>query len=157
MDSRTLVAFVAMALVGSPAAAIEPVAAEIEDLAWMAGNWSLDGGAMVTEERWLGPAGGTMVGLNRTVEGDHTTGFEFLRLAERNGGVVLYASPAGRCPATEFVLIEVDAESAVFANPDHDFPQQISYRRLGQRLHAEIEGVENGEHRRAGWVFERVP
>ena len=129
----------------------------IDELAWLAGHWRVTMGEAVIEEGWLGPAGGTMLGVNRTIAGEHTVGFEFLRLEERDGGVVLFASPGGRFPATEFTLVELEGQRAVFANPDHDFPQRISYRREGTRLYAEIEGAEAGEKRKTGWVFVLMP
>jgi len=75
----------------------------------------------------------------------------------RAGGVVLHASPGGRFPTTEFALVDLDDQRAVFSNPDHDFPQRITYQRDGNRLHAEIEGAEDGEKKVAGWIFELAP
>lgn len=40
---------------------------------------------------------------------------------------------------------------------EHDFPQQITYRREGDRLHAEIEGITDGEKLKTGWVFDLMP
>ena len=54
------------------------------------------------------------------------TGFEFLRIVERDGGLVYIAQPGGRS-ATEFVLTELDTQRAVFVNPRHDYPQRIIY------------------------------
>jgi hypothetical protein len=139
------------------AASDEPIAATVDDLGWIAGHWRLERTGSVVEEGWLGPSGGSMLGVNRTVSGERTTGFEFLRLEEREGNVVLHASPGGRCPATEFELVECDGRRAVFANPGHDFPQTITYRRDGTELHTEISGIDNGEEKKAGWVFELMP
>jgi len=149
--------FFAIALIASTAGAGEPIQREIEDLEWLAGHWRGTMGGAVVEEGWLGPAGGTMLGVNRTVASGQTVAFEFLRLEERNGGIVLLASPGGRFPATEFALIELEGQRAVFANPTHDFPQRISYRREGTRLHAEIQGEDGGEHKKVGWIFELMP
>jgi hypothetical protein len=53
-------------------------------------------------------------------------GFEYLRIVERDGGLVYIAQPAGRA-ATEFVLTEWTATRAVFDNPRHDYPKRIVY------------------------------
>ena len=52
--------------------------------------------------------------------------FEYLRIVERDGGLVYVAQPGGRSP-TEFVLTKIDGSRAVFENPRHDFPQRIVY------------------------------
>jgi hypothetical protein len=149
--------FVLIVLTSTTATAGDPIRPEIGALGWLAGHWRAAVEDAVIEEGWLGPAGGTMLGVNRTLADDRTVGFEFLRLEERDGGIVLFASPGGRFPATEFTMIEQEGQRAVFANPDHDFPQRITYRREGDRLHAEIEGAEAGEKKKIGWVFELVP
>ena len=50
----------------------------------------------------------------------------YLRIVERDGGLVYIAQPGGN-PPTEFVLTELDKKRAVFVNPRHDFPQRIIY------------------------------
>ena len=53
-------------------------------------------------------------------------GFEFLRIVERDGGLVYIAQPGGNAP-TEFVLTELNNQRAEFVNPRHDYPQRIVY------------------------------
>lgn len=156
MKSTSLIAAI-LTLNVAVAAATPPDNATVKDLAWMAGHWRLDQGTTVVEEGWFAPAGGGMVGMNRTVSGNRTTAFEFLRIQETDGGIVLFASPGGRCPETEFTLIGLDGHRAVFSNPEHDFPQRIIYRREGDHLHAEIEGTTGGKAKKVGWVFELMP
>jgi len=153
-----IVSLAAAVLTAAAVAAAAPLeSATVQDLAWMAGHWRLEHGTTIVEEGWFAPAGGSMVGVNRTVSGEATTGFEFLFLRETDGGVVLSASPDGRCPATEFVLTELSGQRAVFSNPEHDFPQRIVYSREGDRLQGEIAGSSDGEERKIGWVFELMP
>src|SRR5439155_18911312 len=85
---------------------------------------------MTLEERWTPPAGGAMLAVSRTLKGDRMVAFEFLRIVERNGGLVYVAQPNGR-PPTDFVLTEVTADSAPFANPADDFPKMIGYAKRG--------------------------
>lgn len=54
------------------------------------------------------------------------TAFEFLRIVEKDGGLVYVAQPGGR-PPTEFVLAAIDAARATFENSAHDFPKMIRY------------------------------
>ncbi|HVS02327.1 MAG TPA: DUF6265 family protein, partial [Thermoanaerobaculia bacterium] len=129
-----------LASTSAPAAASAPErpAATLADLAWMTGSWEGTSGEVRMEEHWTAPAGGLMVGMHRDV-GEGRSFFEFLRLEETAAGITYLASPRGR-PATPFPLVEVGEQRAVFANPEHDFPQRIVYWREGARLCARIEG-----------------
>jgi hypothetical protein len=106
-----------------------PAKATIGDLAWIAGNWvgtRGTGGTITFEERWSPPKGGAMLATSRTVSRDKMSAFEFLRIVERDGGLVYIAQPGGIAP-TEFVLTELSAKRAVFDNPRHDYPKRITY------------------------------
>jgi hypothetical protein len=68
-----------------------------------------------------------MLGVSRTInKSGKMSAFEYLRIVERNGGLVYIAQPGGR-PPTEFTLTELSATRAVFENPRHDSPQRIVY------------------------------
>ena len=105
-----------------------PTEAVIDDLGWLAGAWvgKRSSGSSV-EERWSPPLGGAMLAVSRTV---NTSGkmvaFEYLRIVERDGGLVYVAQPGG-AKATEFVLTELTPSRAVFDNPRHDYPKRIVY------------------------------
>ena len=102
----------------------------ISDLAWMAGGWrTAAGGRAQIEEHWMSPAGGSMLGMGRTVVGDRTVEFEFLRLEQRADAVYYVASPGGQCPSTDFKLTRLSAQEAIFENPQHDFPKRVIYKK----------------------------
>jgi hypothetical protein len=103
-----------------------PAKAAIDDLAWLAGTWVGTRGAASIEERWSPPGGGAMLAASRTVSRGKMTAFEYLRVVERDGGLVYIAQPGGR-PPTEFVLTALSTKRAVFENPRHDSPQRIVY------------------------------
>lgn len=116
----------------------------ISDLGWMSGDWQTDaGGRAVSEEHWTRPAGGSMIGMSRTLAGDRTVSFEFLRLEQRAEAIYYVASPNGRCPATDFKLTRLSGQEAIFENPAHDFPKRIIYRKNSEgALAASIDGGE---------------
>lgn len=106
-----------------------PAKATTADMAWLAGAWVGTrgaGGATSIEERWSPPLGGSMLAVSRTVSRERTRAFEYLRIVERDGGLVYIAQPNGAAP-TEFVLTELGTNRAVFENPRHDSPQRIVY------------------------------
>jgi len=157
MQTKTLfaLALAALATTSSAAQTVRPAAkATIAQIAWIAGTWSGGGGGATFEERWTPPAGGAMLAVSRTLKGDRMVAFEFLRIVERNGGLVYVAQPDGR-PPTDFVLTEIAADSATFENPSHDFPKMIRYARQADgSLEARIS---DGGQRAQSFVFRRTP
>ena len=104
----------------------EPAKATIADMAWLTDAWAGTRNTSSIEERWSPPRGGAMLGVSRTVRGEKMTAFEYLRIVERDGGLVYVAQPGGKSP-TEFVLAELDNQRCVFLNPRHSYPQRIVY------------------------------
>lgn len=125
-----------------------PVATDpagLEPIAWLAGSWTTSAGGDRTEELWTAPAGGTMLGVGRQLQGGRTRFFEFLRIVAREDGVFYVASPAGRTP-TEFRLVDHRPGYARFENPEHDFPTTIEYRRRADGgVTARVSGTRDGE------------
>ena len=134
----------------------EPARATMVDMAWLAGAWTGTRGSSSIEERWSPPSGGAMLGLSRTVKNGRMSSFEYLRVVERNGGLVYVAQPNGKS-ATEFVLTELADQRAVFQNPRHDYPQQIVYELSDEgALSATIGFINGGSGTRFEFVREGV-
>lgn len=82
--------------------------------------------------------------------------FEFLRIVERDGGLVYVAQPNGAAP-TEFVLTEFSAKRAVFENPRHDYPKRIAYELSADGgLTATIGYIKGGSPRRFEFKREKL-
>ena len=111
-------------VVSPPTQTSAKVTASIKQLAWLSGVWIRVSGG---DERWTPAASGSMLAIGRTIRNGVMSEFEFLCIAERNGGLVYQAMPNGRSPATDFTLTQIDANSATFENPAHDFPKSIRY------------------------------
>jgi hypothetical protein len=126
----------------------------ISDLAWLVGGWKNEMSSIVTEERWTPAAGGAMLAISRTVKDNKMVAFEYLRIVERDGGLVYIAQPNGQ-PPTEFVLTGLSAQSATFENPRHDFPKMIRYTlRPDGKLEARVsDGGQQGE----SFLLTRLP
>jgi hypothetical protein len=125
----------------------KPAAGKLDQLAWLAGSWELEAKGAQTEEHWIAPKGGTMLGCGRTIARGKTVFFEFLRLEERADGELYYvAHPAGRSPGTDFKLTSSTESSWTFENPAHDFPRSIRYTRNADgSATAHLEGLEGGQ------------
>lgn len=133
-----------------------PADAHLAGLSWMAGAWMSSDEGVIVEEQWTQPRGGTMFGVNRTVQDDETAFFEYLCIQHTPDGVFYMASPKGRQPAIPFRLVSSGASSATFENLEHDFPQRIIYRREGDMMHARIEGKRNSRLHAEEWTWRKA-
>lgn len=152
----TTLALLLLALAG-PAAHAQRASATAARLGWLAGCWEARSGGTVVEEQWMRPRAGSLLGMSRTVAGDVAAGHELMRIVERGGGLVFQAHPSGQAGA-EFPAVEVGEGRVVFAEPAHDFPQRILYRRAGaDSLVARVEGARGGAVRGSDFRYARVP
>lgn len=138
----------AIALTGTIA---EP---RVADLSWLAGYWlSCEDGQEVSET-WSDARADLMVGHGVTVTNGRAS-FELFHIAPHDGGIAYFAQPSGRAFAV-FGATEVGPDQATFVNPEHDFPQRVSYRREGDVLTARIDGQIDGEARSMEWRYRRA-
>ena len=151
-----LVGIGALLLLGTTLSTKPIQAASISDLSWLAGCWSSRGGEAGSEEHWLAPAGGSMLGVGRTVVDGKTVAHEFMQIRETEPGKLAFiARPSGQAEAS-FPLARLGENEVVFENPSHDFPQRVVYRRQGEELQARIEGTETGTDKRIEFPMDRV-
>lgn len=132
-----------------------PQTPTMSDVSWIAGGWqTAPGGHRQIEEHWTAVAGGSMMGVSRTVAGDKTVEFEYLRIEQRADGIYYVAHPKARCPGTDFKLTRASATEAVFENPQHDFPKRIIYRKTDDGLTASIDAGEGSKA--MSFVFKKM-
>lgn len=148
---RALPLFGLLLILSLPGRAAEP---GIDDLSWLSGQWVGQEGDRRMEEHYMHPAGGIILGMSRTVRPGKAPQVEFIRIGpDGEGRLAYHAHPMGQAPAS-FALVESAPGLAVFANPLHDFPQKITYRRAGDSLTATIEGPgKDGNVQRFGWSW----
>ena len=130
--------------------------AGIAGLAWLAGCWEMRSGARVTEEQWMTPRGGAMLGMSRTTRNDSLVEFEHVRMETRGPDLYYVASPSRQATA-EFKATSLAAGTVTFENPAHDFPKKIFYTMHGEdSMAAAIEGPRGGTTRRITYPYRRV-
>lgn len=129
----------------------------VDQLQWLAGCWSYVGREAGSGEVWSSAAGGTMLGTARVVREGETVSHEFLMIREsKDGGLEYVAHPSGQATAV-FRLETLESRRVVFADPEHDFPQRITYHLRPDRvLAARAEGVVSGEERAVDFPMERA-
>jgi hypothetical protein len=146
------------ALVLSVAMAQTP---KVEDLAWLAGNWSCEIWGGTFEENWSKPSGGTMQAMGRHIADGKTGMMEFLSLELVGGKVAMFIAVGtlskGPQPPDRFDLIKLDGKSAVFEREkEDDFPKTISYTlKSADAMDCVLTGSQNGKEQRADFHFVR--
>lgn len=153
MGTRFTVLFL-LSLSLAPASADD---VSVAGMRWMAGCWDYVGAEPGSGEQWMTPAGGSMLGMSRTVKNGKTVAFEFLRIAlDDEGTPALFAIPSGQA-ATTFTLLRQSDNEVAFENPSHDFPQRVIYRLTpGPTLIGRIEGTASGKARSVDFPMKKV-
>ncbi len=130
--------------------------ASLDRVAWLGGCLEMRSGDLVIEEQRMGVRGASMLGMSRTTSPKGLVEYELTLIHERGGKLVYEAHPSGQ-PAAVFTAIAVTTDSAVFAAPEHDYPQVVGYRRVGaDSVVAWIDGVSRGRQRRIDFPYRRV-
>ena len=110
--------------------------AESGNLDWLAGCWVTPDQS--AQEVWVIEDADLLLGFSVNVRDSKVGFFELMtirRTADDNW--VFTAYPAGQEPGS-FKATQIDTQSVVFSNAEHDYPQQIMYRREADRLLATI-------------------
>ena len=129
------------------------LAGDIDKVGFLAGCWEGSG----TVEMWTKPAGGSMLGLSRTVRNGKLAASEFMTISESAEGLVFEARPGLAASSTKFALKDITAISITFENPSHDFPQRVIYRLVkpGELL-GRIEGAKGGKTMAVDFPYKRA-
>lgn len=110
------------------------------DLAWLVGCWVTPDKS--AQEVWVVNNEQSLAGFGVAINGDKVGFYEVLSINQSADGTWIYtAHPSGQASAS-FVAVEITENTVVFANPDHDYPQEIRYKREGNHLYATISLLE---------------
>jgi Domain of unknown function (DUF6265) len=167
LSCTALTAVVAVPVGAQAPAAPEPSAktadaaiTDVAALAWLDGCWAGTVNQRDFREQWSPMRGGVLLGFGSTVFQGKLQSHEYLRIEPRTDGVYYVAIPSEqKQDAFKLVSITTDDKDTIFtfANPDHDFPQRIIYRRgTGGWLFATIEGKLKGEDRQVIYPMRRI-
>ncbi len=129
----------------------------VADLGWLAGVWSGSDGSSDWEAVYSTGAGGHLVGASKELQQGRVVMTDFEHFYERDGELRMTPYPFGKA-SVEFTLAEYDGatRTAVFENPEHDFPRRFEYRRTGETtLEIALEGDMGGEDARFVLSFAR--
>jgi hypothetical protein len=116
--------------------------------AWLEGCWITPDG--MTSERWTAVSNDYLFGLNVTVTGGQVGFFEQLRIEPGEAGPTFQAYPRGVGPVG-FAMASSAEQAISFIRPEHDYPQRISYSRVGDVLTATVSLLDGS--RPNSWLY----
>jgi hypothetical protein len=155
------VILLAALLTGGAAAMVQsnrPPLANISELGFMAGCWrGPSSGGAVIDEYYTAPSENMLLGVSRYTKDGRVVNFEFTTVtAQGDTNLLFTARPSGQEPG-DFNLTALKPGHVVWSNPRHDFPQVITYRRVGaDSLVARIEGPGESGTRSMEWRMKKV-
>lgn len=120
---------------------------------WMAGCWEQQDGERWTEECWMAPRAGIMLGASRSGRGAKLGSWEAMQITASDGAdaaILFWASPAGGA-RTRFVRLASAEPGLTFGNIENAYPQRIRYWREGENLMAEISMADGSRPMR--WTY----
>jgi hypothetical protein len=146
----------AIAFIGAAALAACASGPEREDtgrFGFMVGCWQSkpDANGQVNKEVWSAPQGGLMFSWATAMKGDQLVSFEQTRIDLRSNRATYTASPDGQRPVVFTEAGPASPNSVTFENPQHDYPQRISYRVEKDGLAATISRMDGSRPVQYGW------
>ena len=109
---------------------------DISELVWLVGCWTTADKS--AQEVWVTGGDQSLNGFAVAVGDNRVKFYEVLRIDTTPDGAVVYtAHPSGQEPAS-FTATEISENRVVFENPQHDYPQVITYSREENLLSARI-------------------
>lgn len=130
--------------------------ADIYVFQWLIGTWSEAAGDRITTETWVRIDDQTLSAEGKTVKSGKTVFEEKLTIQITNEGIYYIADVAHNSEPVWFKLTLFSSGEAVFENRQHDFPQKLHYKLLGDAMYVEIEGLnKDGKTETVNIVYRR--
>lgn len=126
----------------------------VQSLGFMSGCWTTPKGAPEEyRECYTAPYAGIIQGSSHAVKNQKTVSFEFSLIAEKDGKVTYTPFYNGK-QLSVFTLTKIEGQSALFENPENDFPKKLIYRRNADRsLTARTEGASATDAQNQEWTM----
>jgi hypothetical protein len=131
----------------------------IQKTEWLIGNWENRTPKGTFYESWNKTNDNELSGKSYIIKENDTVVFEtiqLLREQERLFYIPIVSDQNNKQPI-RFAATMISENRLVFENPQHDFPQIISYTKISaDSLVAQISGIKNGKERRQIFPMKRV-
>lgn len=123
-------------------------AQRVKDGKWLIGTWENKTKKGTTYECWSKISDTELTGRSYLIKGNDTIILETLRLVQEQHGIfyIPTVTQQNKGLPVKFALKKMTGDYMEFENPEHDFPQMITYRKISpDSLIAEISGTLNGQ------------
>jgi len=131
----------------------------IKNLSWLAGKWQDTTSDGITYENWTIVNDSVMNGISGMIKGKDTTVYETIALQLQRDGLfyIPTVKDQNEGKPVPFKLTQAVGDSFVFENPQHDFPDKITYTKISAAaLLAKISGKINGQYHAELFPMARV-
>ncbi|AYL93917.1 DUF6265 family protein [Mucilaginibacter celer] len=152
-------AFVFLACLLSTTISYAQTKQPIAQAQWLIGNWKNQSAKTLDIESWKKLNDSTYQGRSYSLAGTDTVSSEHIRIEQHAGK--LYYIPTVKNQndgkAVTFTLTSSTGKQLVFENPEHDFPQKITYTQINKdSFVAEISGNRKGKFKAIPFPMKRV-
>ncbi|MBL7941516.1 MAG: hypothetical protein JNM00_02060 [Flavobacteriales bacterium] len=132
----------------------------ISETSWLVGSWICDFGQGVQMlEQWKEGRKGELHGISYQIVNGDSTIFETIVLKVENDQLhyIVTAPDENGTTPIDFVSTGGKNNTWIFENPAHDYPQKITYTRVGKdSIMAEISGNMNGTFKAIPFPMKRL-
>lgn len=145
----------------TPASKEKPAAKKyaLEKIKWLLGAWENRADGTLITESWEQKNDSVYIAKGYVVVGTDTVSAETIRLEQKNGSVYYIPTVSGQNEdqPVVFTLTSASDREWVFENPEHDFPQKITYTQVTpDSLVAEISGMVRGKKNAREFSMKRI-
>ena len=130
----------------------------MQKLLWIVDSWvSPEGSDSRSYEEWKVTGDNLYEGSSKTIKDGVVTFSESLKIENTPDGIYYVADVPHNPAPVKFLLTGVSDTSAVFENPEHNFPKKITYLLEDGNLHAFIEGPgKDGNTKKIDFYFNKM-
>lgn len=133
---------------------------QLDTISWVTGAWENRHGTLYMYESWTRHDDSTIAGFSFALKGGDTAFSEHLNMEVRNGKLHYIPAVKGQNDGLPVVFTadgELTANTFVFSNALHDFPQKITYRLVNpDSIVAEISGTSEGTFQSQQFPMKRI-
>ncbi len=132
---------------------------QLDQASWLIGTWENKTSRGSMYETWRRVDEKALAGRSYMLREKDTIVFENVQLVQEAAGVVYIPTVEGQNNGqpVRFPLTKLTATELVFENPEHDFPQVITYTKIHEdSLVASIAGTKNGKQRKQLFPMHRL-
>lgn len=129
----------------------------VSDFSWLEGEWVGTSDDLQLFEKWELHQGRVLKGEGGGYNGKDTAFCESIKIEQRADALFYVVSVKGSSEVVDFKFTGYKKDSAVFENPQHDFPKRIVYLQLpNNKMYACIDGVNEGKYAKMEFSYQKA-